>query len=205
MGNIILPYSERKQKRKLQHYFYSTCGIKSSVLALLGPDQDYVSLVEKCIASSLGSRIVSYEINYEVYARQKYMWNIPRNIRAKLHLYGGSIVNAKPQRFIDLDLMGCPCTQWSIIKKLFKKQYGMNTKQKRVFISTVCIRQSSIKQIISLLAEMLHLDIKLIGHIKNEFGTNYLLGSISKEFTIELYTYRDGATMASFRIMYKTK
>lgn len=204
-------YIDAEGKRLIQSRFLESIGIgfRSSVLGLPGPNlPDYNTFV----AQILGKEHILYgfEIDKLTHAiQEKQLYYLDNKDRIILHK--GNIEHAEPQRFIDLDLTHTWKTEEAMIAHLFQKQYNMpnGSDQKRVLIVSVTTRGSSLEESVSFMNDILNTSVgyleagsPLVTCDGTPMARKYNLTGDSKQFSIELYTYRDSATMANFLIQY---
>lgn len=206
-------YIEAEGKRLIQSRFIESIGVdfRSSILGLAGPNLlDYFSMY-KLFLKKKGDMLISYELDEVTFEIQKNTrFYIDKN-QDKIELNKGNIELASPERLIDLDLTHTWGTEEAMITHLFQKQYNMQIgiDEKRVFIVSVTTRNSSIDECILHLNDMLDIKLStfrrgtpLINCKGEQMAKKYNLIGDSKEFSVELYTYRDNATMANFLIQY---
>lgn len=180
-----------KVKREVQHYLYSTSGLKSNVLTLCGPNPHGVYDDYKTVATSK-SKLYLYDVHKEYLDRI----NAPDVVK-----YHSNIENAKPQRFMDIDLMRVIESEKELITSLFKKQLLANYQRKTCFIFTVCMRGSNSKNIDQFLHTLLKGSIMwTIDPFSkwNRFVMNF------NNYTIEKIHYRSqySPPMCSVRILW---
>lgn len=209
---MIKTYEKSKQKRKVEDCISSLLpsGLDDTVLGLLGPNPEYPLLQ----VSYFAKKFISYEINKKVFNKQKELNinNIPGIEEVELHY--GSILEATPTRFMDLDFCGSIITHHKIIKPLFLKQeqrFILDLAPK-VFKFTVALRglvynnkgKDMINDFIKPFIEsLLDTQIKVYnkGTLKN-INNEYPVLVNSEIYKINMFSYRDGMPMLTILIQY---
>lgn len=191
-----------RHKRLLQSRIYKevTSHIASSALVFGGPNLcEYSYFVAKHVCKNKHNKIHTYEIDPEVLMEQIRECRVmPAKLFDKLVIHADNIYKAKAQRFIDLDFKRTIKKEKDIITSLFQKQKKIK-RGKKVFMFTVCLRQSSIQEIQDFLSELFNAQLKI-----ENCDTRYNKKVIHtlRKYTVNVYTYKDGAPMLSCVISY---
>lgn len=163
-------------KDTVERSMYASSGIVSDVVVLTGPDiERHVRNLRHSVCSTKKSKITVVEIDHDVHMKQKY-WlesdpsskkyiavnkcnkklymKLNKNVKA-VH---SDIINVKPARFIDADLMSTAKTQKNIIESILSKQIQEFNKSqlKKGLIFTFSLRNCTINYTISFLKELLN-------------------------------------------------
>jgi hypothetical protein len=209
-------YIDSKGKRLIYSRFMESVGVgfRGDVLGLPGPNMpDYYKPLASILVGK--GKLYGYEIDpWTAELQKKHLYYMPE--KDKIILHQGNIMNAEPRDMIDLDLIHTWKRDEVLINHLFQKQFNMVTGQKKVFIVNVATHGSTLGETLAYCNDMLRTDIGVLhtgvsilngGHPLIDcngepVGRKYTLNGNSKQFSVELYTYRDKATMANFLIQY---
>jgi len=202
---IIKKQYNNKGKRYIQDVIFSNINIESNALVLGGPNfKEYISFINEKVAKNKDCKINSYEIDNDSLNNQIQDYrNFNKKLAKKVRINCSNIKLAKAERFIDLDLMGNICTQNHIIKRLFNKQNKIQSDYNKVFMFTVSMRQSTLKDTLDFIKKLLLLKkLELLNKVSLEYGCEYKLDYKSSKYKVSLHTYRDGCPMLNCCISY---
>lgn len=207
MRKDIHTYENSQNKRWIQELIYSQLsGINCNALILAGPTcKEYLELVSKYIAKG-ENKIVSYEKDQSVYFEQLQLQYNTKKLQKKVKFYPGEVINAQPQRFIDLDFCCTLKTAEPTLAKLFNKQRLLEEKGCKIFIFTLSyMRDTNVfKRLIAFLQLLLGQEIVHISTIKMEYGTQYYLHMTDcyYPYVLKIYSYQDTSPMYIVQIIY---
>jgi hypothetical protein len=197
-------YENSVNKRYIQQKILDQCaGIKSNALVLAGPNAaEYLELLTKYIGTSK-SKIYSYENNFAVYAKQLQLYYSDNKYRNVI-FRNENIINADPQRYIDLDLMCQLRNAKNTLIKLFNRQqeeFGHIDKRK-VFNFSISSLYRSPEELIPFIEHLLTLRIKRYEIIDFFKGKEYLLFTDNSKYQVRVYSYWDTSLMLNVLIQY---
>jgi hypothetical protein len=112
--NNTKQYSNKK--RQIQSYFYAKSPTKSNILALAGNNLElHLKDFESILTTK--SKAFVYDINPDVINKYRHLEN------ANIKLIHSNVSQAKPERFIDLDLMCTLNTSTGLLIDMLTKQW----------------------------------------------------------------------------------
>lgn len=215
LGSYIVDgktYDNSDRKRYIQcKVFSSIRGMRSDVLVLLGSVESsdiYLSLLYKYGIVGKKNVVYSYENDSNRLIQQITKYSGTKGIV----ISGGDIINAKPELYMDIDLMCQYKNAIGIFKWLFWQQRMMDTENARVFncaFSYMRSNKSHLKRTIntclrSLLGNMFSVigeEVVKIG-VNNKHIIQYIVNDWYSKFEVSVYYYSDSSPMVNITIKY---
>jgi hypothetical protein len=136
----IHDYSDSDRKRIVQDIMFNFCQISGvDGVGLLGPGKSSDTYLERIC--KIVNNFTSYELEQIVYFQQQYKYQD----NASINIIRGDIRAAKPERFMDLDLMDRWKSVKAIILHSFKSQHQLLNGE-NFFTFTFCVDRVSQEQ-----------------------------------------------------------
>lgn len=200
-------YIESSNKRLVQERLYEYIkGLRVNSVVLPGPAESmepYLTMVSRKV-SKPGCLIHGYELcPIRAKEQSEKLANHP-TLSKRVVIHSGSVIFANPERHMDIDLCSTARMSREILSSLFSIQREAFTEEKS-FMFTVCLRQCSLGETISILEDTISNKIwydRDPKHQRDSYKEITMFCLKNPSVRIKAFTYRDGAPMFSCLIRY---